>query len=54
MPALILPVLGLLGAGVGVKLAGDGVNEASNAAVKVALVAAIGVGAYYVIKKGAK
>lgn len=54
MPALIIPVLGLLGVGAGVKMAGDGVNEASNAAVKVAVVAAVGIGAYYLIKKGGK
>lgn len=48
---LLIPVLGVLGVGAGVKMAGDGVNDASNAAMKVAVVAVVGFGAYYLIKK---
>lgn len=51
---LLIPVLAVLGVGAGIKMAGDGVNEASNATVKVAVVAALGFGAYYLIKKGGK
>lgn len=49
MPLLLL---GVIGAGVGVKLAGDGIDEAGNGSLKIAVAAvAVGAAVYWMRKK---
>lgn len=54
MPLLLLGALGVFGAGAGVKMAGDGVDETGNGALKIAVAGlALGAAYYFVkVKKG--
>lgn len=51
MPVVIFWALSALGVGAGIKLAGDGVEDATKAGKDVAIVAGIGAAAYLVAKK---